>query len=142
MRNPELEHPAKETLSYRRLVMPGDMNPFNRLFGGTLVAWADEAIALYVICQLRSRRVTTVAISEVVYKKPVFSGDFLEFWCGITKVGTTSVTVSCQIRRKDVERPHSGDKDIVTTCSATFVTIDENGNKIPHNFQKEKVCQP
>lgn len=30
---------------YRKIAMPGDMNPGGSLFGGTMMSWLDEAAA-------------------------------------------------------------------------------------------------
>jgi acyl-CoA hydrolase len=116
--------------SFRRLVQPGDLNPGNRLFGGKLLAWIDEGAALYAMCQMRTKLVVTKKISEVLYDKPVFSGDVLEFWCETEHLGRTSLTVSCRVSRKNFQdsQDHS---DVVTSCAIVFVAIDEEGRPRP-----------
>ena len=64
-------------LTHRKLVMPGDENPAKRLFGGRLMQWADEATALYAMCQMRTKSLVTLKISEVLFKNPARSGDIL-----------------------------------------------------------------
>jgi len=77
----------KPTMTYRKLVMPGDENPAKRLFGGRLMQWADEAAALFAMCQMRTSSIVTLKMSEVLFKNPAVSGDILEFWTKLKKVG-------------------------------------------------------
>ena len=41
----------------RKWVKPEDLNPNGTLFGGKLLAWIDEELALYSIIQLENSRV-------------------------------------------------------------------------------------
>lgn len=122
-----------EVITYRRLVMPGDLNPANRLFGGKLLQWLDEAAALYVMCQLRSSSIVTVKISEVVFTEPVAAGDFLEFKARTSKIGRSSIEVGIDVQRKPVESPDN--RKTVLTCAMTFVQIDPQTQKpTPHRL--------
>src|SRR6478736_4310164 len=89
-------------MTYRKLVMPGDANPAERLFGGTLMKWADEAAVLYAMCQMGTQAVVTLKISEILFKNPSKSGDILEFWTKVKKAGRTSLTVDCVVTRKKI----------------------------------------
>ena len=89
-----------KTVTYRRLVMPKDLNAANRLFGGTMMAWMDEAAALYVMCQTNSCNIVTRKVSEIEFTKPVSQGDFLSFEAEITNIGRTSLTVKITAYRK------------------------------------------
>ena len=42
---------------YTKLIMPKDLNAANRLFGGQLMAWFDEAAALYVMSIAKTHNV-------------------------------------------------------------------------------------
>lgn len=126
-------HEAKEpTLTYRKIVMPEDLNPANRLFGGRMMQWADEAAALYAMCQLQTKQLVTLKVTEILFKEGVQRGDFLEFYASVAKAGNTSLTVHLEVKRKIVEAPQSS--PIVLSCDFVFVTIDENGKAIPHRF--------
>ena len=125
----------KQTLTYRKLVMPEDLNPAHRLFGGRLLQWLDEAAALYVMCQLRTQSIVTVKVSEIVFKEPVSSGDFLEFFASIARTGRSSVDIEIDVQRKAVEKPE--DRKTVLTCNMTFVQIDPATQKpTPHRLAK------
>ena len=52
----------------RKWVKPEDLNPNSTLFGGRLLAWIDEEIALYAIIQLESPRIVTKHMSEINFR--------------------------------------------------------------------------
>ena len=124
-------------LTYRRLVMPGDLNAANSLFGGQIMKWADEAAAMYAMCQLQDQRVVTLKVSEILFKEPVKQGDFLEFWAKTAKVGRTSLTVHLEVYRKEIEKPEYKHQ-VVLSCQFVFVRVDEAGKATPHRLQ---VCE-
>lgn len=139
-------------MTYRKLVMPEDENPAKRLFGGRLMQWADEATALFAMCQMRTKSVVTLKISEILFKNPAQSGDILEFWTRNKKIGRTSLTVDCVVTRKQIgiamcspEAPtiteagvsYPGDPDgIILSCEFVFVSIDETGMPVPHGLKR------
>src|SRR4051812_48773573 len=94
----------KLIMTYRKLVMPEDENPARRLFGGRLTQWADEAAALFAMCQMQTQSVVTLKISEIYFKNPAKSGDILEFWTRNKKIGRTSLTVECVVTRKNLKK--------------------------------------
>lgn len=124
-----------QQLSYRKLVMPGDLNPAGRLFGGKLMMWSDEAIALYVMDQLETKKIVTLKVSEILFKEPVKEGDVLEFMASTVKTGNTSITVKLDVQRKSIE-----DKALVSpvvlSCEFTFVAVDDNGRPSQHKLSK------
>ncbi|TDE49233.1 hypothetical protein [Flavobacterium sp. GT3P67] len=44
----------------RKWVKPEDLNPNGTLFGGKLLAWIDEELALYTIIQLENTRIVNL----------------------------------------------------------------------------------
>lgn len=140
-------------MTYRKLVMPEDENPAKRLFGGRLMQWADEAAALFAMCQMRTKSIVTVKISEVLFKNPAQSGDILEFWTRNKKIGRTSLTVECVVTRKFIglpltapEAPDStesaylGDPTgIILACEFVFVSLDGEGKPTPHALAGQKT---
>jgi acyl-CoA hydrolase len=117
-------------ISFTKLVMPPDLNPANRLFGGKLLAWVDEASALFVMSKLRTKNIVTVTFDEVVFKVPVFSGDILSFDCEIHEIGNTSISVYVSVLN---------DRGITVFDSyVKFVTIDPaTGKSTPHGYVEE-----
>lgn len=119
--------------SYRKLIMPKDLNAANRLFGGQLMAWFDEAAALYVMCVAKTQNVVTLKVSEVLFKEPMLQGDFLIFKTSLVAKGKSSLTVQVEAYAKNIQ---DSDKNrLVCHCEMIFVTIDpETGKGIPHGI--------
>jgi len=123
--------------TFRKLVMPKDLNPANRLFGGQMMSWIDEAAALYVMCFAKTKNLVTLKVSEVIFKEPVEQGDFLIFEASTKEIGTTSISVSIEVYKKDIQDKDS--KKLVCFCGMVFVTIDpETGKKTPHGIKQKK----
>ena len=145
--------PSPLILTYRKLVMPEDENPAHRLFGGRLMQWSDEAAALYAMCQMRTTSVVTLRVSEILFRNPAKTGDILEFWTRVKKIGTTSLTVECKVMRKDIgaairepqipkDEGLEKSKLLILSCEFVFVHLGPNGKPAPHHMDKNgKVSQ-
>lgn len=118
-----------------RLIMSGDLNAANTLFGGKLIQWVDEAASVFVMDLLRSHNIVTKKISEVIYNEPTKLGDVLEFLFRTKKIGTTSVTVECVVRAKAIDYEDS--LRTILNCDLVFVKIDKLGRPIAHNCCKK-----
>ena len=137
-------------LTYRKLVMPEDINHARTLFGGRLMQWADEAAVLYAMCQLGTKSIVTLKVSEVLFKNPAENGDILEFWTRKKKIGNTSLSVDCIVTRKVIDSPrerpippniekgeYMGDpKGIILSCEFVFVSVDHNKKPVRHKLAK------
>jgi acyl-CoA thioesterase YciA len=110
----------------RQWVKPEDLNPNGSLFGGKLLAWIDEELALFAIVELNNPRIVTKFLSEIDFKSSAKQGDIIEIGIDIIKYGRTSITLTCEARNimtKDV---------ILTIEKITMVSLDENGLPTPH----------
>lgn len=118
---------------YTKLIMPKDLNAANRLFGGQLMAWFDEAAALYVMSIAKTHNVVTLKVSEVLFKEPMLQGDFLIFRTSLVAKGKSSLTVQVEAFAKNIQ--DSNKNRLVCHCEMVFVTIDpETGKGIPHGI--------
>ncbi len=110
----------------RKWVKPEDLNPNGSLFGGTLLSWIDEEAVIYAIVQLSNPHVVTKYISEINFVSSAKQGDIIEL--GITAVhfGTTSLTLTCEVRNKITR------KTILSIDKLVFVNLDTEGNPVPH----------
>ena len=106
--------------------MPDDLNHAKTLFGGRLLQWADEAAVIYAMCQIGSKSIVTLKMSEVLFKNPARSGDVLEFWT--RKDTPTPPTVE--------DDKFQNPKNIILSCDFSFVHVDENGKPAPHKLAK------
>jgi acyl-CoA hydrolase len=123
-----------ETMSFRKIVMHGDLNPSNRLFGGRIMEWLDEAAAIYATSQLKTNRLVTLKVSQLIFKSPARLGDVVEFFCHVYDYGTSSFTVKVVARTKKITTDIWED---IVSAELVFVTIDNLGTPRPHNFEKE-----
>lgn len=110
----------------RKWVKPEDLNPNGTLFGGVLLKWVDEEAAIYAVCQLGNKRLVTKFLSEINFLSSAKQGDIVEMGAMATHFGTTSITISCQVRNK-ISR-----EVILTIDKMVFVNLDENGKPTPH----------
>lgn len=110
----------------RKWVKPEDLNPNSTLFGGKLLAWIDEELALYAIIQLENSRIVTKHMSEINFKSSAKQGDIIEIGIDVVKFGTTSLTLKCEARNIMTR------ETIITIDSITMVSLNENGKPKAH----------
>ena len=82
----------------RKWVKPEDLNPNSTLFGGRLLAWIDEELALYSIIQLQNPKIVTKHMSEINFRSSAKQGDIVEIGIDVVKFGNSSIVLSCQVR--------------------------------------------
>ncbi len=112
----------------RRVVKPADLNSADRLFGGCLLAWIDEEAAIYAACKMGfSSQLVTKFMSEINFVSSAFKGDIIEFGMEVANVGTTSLTVRCEVRNKITKQV------IIKIDKIVFVSIDADGVPTPHS---------
>ncbi|MFH6996424.1 acyl-CoA thioesterase [Flavobacterium sp. FlaQc-57] len=110
----------------RKWVKPEDLNPNGTLFGGKLLAWIDEELALYTIIQLENTRVVTKYMSEINFKSSARQGDIVEIGIDVVKFGNTSLILKCAVRNMMTR------EIIITIDQTTMVNLDENGKPKAH----------
>ena len=114
----------------RKWVKPEDLNPNGTLFGGKLLAWIDEELALYSIIQLENQRVVTKHMSEINFRSSARQGDVVEIGIDVVKFGTTSLTLKSEVRNMMTR------ETIITINETVMVNLDENGKPKPHGKTK------
>ncbi|WP_428233036.1 acyl-CoA thioesterase [Flavobacterium sp.] len=110
----------------RKWVKPEDLNPNGTLFGGKLLAWIDEELALYTIIQLENTRVVTKYMSEINFKSSARQGDIVEIGIDVVKFGNTSLVLTCAVRNMMTR------EIIITIDQTTMVNLDESGKPKAH----------
>lgn len=110
----------------RKWVKPEDLNPNGTLFGGKLLAWIDEELALYSIIQLENTRIVTKHMSEINFRSSAKQGDIIEIGISVVNFGRTSLTLKCEARNMMTR------ETIITIESTTMVSLGADGKPKPH----------
>jgi acyl-CoA thioesterase YciA len=112
----------------RVILLPRDTNEVGTIFGGIILSQIDIAGAVEAR-KHANKRFVTVAMKEVVFRKPVYVGDIVSFYTRTLRIGNTSVTVKVEVevqRRSDPKM-----LELVTEAEITYVAVDERGTPIP-----------
>ena len=110
----------------RKWVKSEDLNPNGTLFGGKLLAWIDEELALYTIIQLENTKIVTKYMSEINFRSSARQGDIIEIGIDVVKFGKTSLTLICEARNMMTR------ETIITIESTTMVNLGSDGKPKPH----------
>ena len=109
------------------------------LFGGTMLAWLDEAGVSFAAQVCDTPRMVTKKISEVVFHKPVRPGQIIKIYGEVKVIGNRSITIHLEARRHSV---YSGGQKTVLTTDMTFVRIDGDGDAIPISQKVKDIHSP
>lgn len=120
----ELHPPTDMELTLRTLAMPADANPAGDIFGGWVMSQMDLA-AFVRANDVAQGRTVTVAVNEIVFKKPVKIGDTLCIYTRIEKVGRTSITLKIEVWTRHYS---ARSRDKVTEAIFIMVAVDDEGN--------------
>lgn len=115
----------------RHTVMYPDCNTTNRLFGGRLMQWIDEAAGMFVRCTMASDRVVTAQVDKLMFRRPTQLGELIEIYCKVTRFGRTSLAISVVVTNLDVASPSTKRKKLETQM--VWVSVDENGRPCPYD---------
>lgn len=105
--------------------MGKDIGIHGNLFGGTLMAWIDEAAGSFATEFCHTPNMVTVRVGELLFKKPLKPGNHVRLYGEVEHLGTTSLTMNIEARKLNV---YSGQEMVMCTTSITFVRIDDDGN--------------
>lgn len=120
----KVQLPTDKELVLKMIPMPADCNANGDIFGGWVMAQVDLAGAV-VPARYVDGRMVTVAVNQFIFKQPVRVGDILSFFAGVTRIGTTSITVQVEVYAERFRA--QGHYIKVTEASLTYVAIDDFG---------------
>lgn len=117
---------SQSTTVVTDLVLPGETNPLNYLFGGELLARMDRAAS--IAARRHSRRVcVTASVNHVAFNRPIPLGSVVTLEAKITRAFKSSMEVYIDVWIEDRE---SGIKNRASEAIYTFVAVDETGHPI------------
>ena len=111
------------TLALQTLARPKDTNSNGDIFGGWLMSEMDLAGAI-AAREVAKGRVTTVAVGNMTFLRPVPVGSIVSCYCQILEVGRSSIQcrIEVWIKRHDREEQQK-----VTESDFVYVAIDNVG---------------
>jgi acyl-CoA hydrolase len=108
------------------MVLPGETNPLNNLFGGELLARMDRAAS--IAARRHSRRiVVTASVNHVAFNKAVPLGSVVTVEAKVSRAFKTSMEVFIDVWIEDRE---SGERTKANEGIYTFVAVNETGSPI------------
>ncbi len=108
------------------LVLPGETNPLNNLFGGELLARMDRAAS--IAARRHSRRITvTASVNHVAFNMAIPLASVLTIEAKVSRSFRTSMEVFLDVWLEDRE---SGKRVKANEAIYTFVAVDETGRPV------------
>src|SRR4030095_2863611 len=115
---------SRMNLVTKKIVMARDIGIHGNLFGGTLMAWLDEAAAAFATEYCYTPNMVTIRVGELIFRKPLKAGQHLRIYADVAELGTTSITLRLEARKYSL---YSGNETLVCSTNTTFVRIDDDG---------------
>ncbi len=104
-----------------QIIMPSDINGFDRVFGGRLMEWID--IVSGVVSRRHSNcNTTTIFVDNLHFKQPAHVNSTIVLDGRVTYVGNTSM----EVRVDTFVESLTGEKVLVNRAYLVMVALDEN----------------
>lgn len=117
------KHPADSRTEQVHIITQSDINGFDRLFGGALMAWIDILAA--VVARRHSEcNVTTVFVDTLEFRAPARVNDTIYMTGKITYAGRTSMEVCVKTFVEEL----SGERKLINVAYLILVALDEEEN--------------
>ena len=133
--------PANSKTIQTDLVLPGDTNSLNSLFGGELLARMDRVASIAAI-KHSEQIVVTASVNNVAFGEPVPVGSILTIEAKVSRAFNSSMEVFIDVWKQNKTNPK---KTKVNEAIFTFVALDKQGKivKVPQiipetNLEKER----
>jgi acyl-CoA thioesterase YciA len=112
----------------KKICMAKDIGIHNNLYGGTLMEWIDEAAAAFATEYCYTPNMVTLRVGELLFKKPVKTGNHIRIYGEVVSLGNTSITLRIEVRKYSL---YSAEETVVCVTNTTFVRIDDDGTPTP-----------
>jgi uncharacterized protein (TIGR00369 family) len=106
-----------------QLMHPEHANLLGNVHGGWIMKLVDEAAALACMRHAQ-RKVVTVAIDSMTFRKPIKIGDLIILNAEVTYTGRTSMEAEVQVL---AENPITGEQTHTNTAYLVYVALDDEG---------------
>ena len=121
------KYPSESVTTLTDLVLPGETNPLNNLFGGELLARMDRAAS--IAARRHSRRITvTASVNHVAFNRAIPLGSVVTVEAKVSRTFNSSMEIYIDVWTEDRE---SGIRTKANEAIYTFVAVDETGRPVP-----------
>jgi acyl-CoA hydrolase len=111
-----------------RLVKSEELNHHGTLFAGRTAEWFVESAFIAAASTVGNpKNVVCLNIHGLLFRHPVNSGDIVKFISKVVHLGKTSIIVYTKMETELA-------KTTPVEGFITFISVDENGNKLPHGL--------
>ena len=124
---PETKNWKESYAELQRIVLPGDTNIHNALYGGRLVEWIDNVASIVAIKHSR-RRTVTGSIDSLFFLSPIGMGDIVSLRGRINFTTTSTMEIEVDV---ESEEGITGTKRFTTKAYLTYVAVDADGHAVP-----------
>ncbi len=131
------KHPKESLAVLTDIVLPGETNALNNLFGGELLARMDRACS--IAAQRHSRRiVVTASVNHVAFNKALPVGSVVTIEAKVSRSFRSSMEIYVDVWIEDRE---TGERTKVNEGIYTFVAVDRTGTpvKVPEVIPETKL---
>ena len=119
--------PQESLTTLTDVVMPGETNVLNNMFGGELLARMDRAGSIAAGRHARNV-VVTASVNHVSFNSAIPIGSVVTVEAKVSRAFKSSVEVYIDVW---IEDQNSGDKTKVNEASYLFVALGKNGKPVP-----------
>ena len=104
-----------------QILTQGNMNGYQRLFGGQLMSWMD-IVAGVAARRHSGRNVTTVRVESLDFHAPAYANDTLVLTANVCYVGRTSMDICVKVYVEAL----SGERKLINEAHFIMVALDDN----------------
>jgi acyl-CoA hydrolase len=122
----QAKHPQDTVCIMTDIVLPGETNPLNNLFGGDLLARMDRAASI-AAGRHAGQVVVTASVNHVAFNRAIPLGSVVTIEAKVSRTFNSSMETFIDVW---VEDRKSGHKEKANEAIYTFVAVDENGNPV------------
>jgi len=108
------------------MVLPGETNPINNLFGGELLARMDRAASI-AARRHSGHIVVTASVNHVAFTRPIPLGSVVTIEAAVSRAFKTSMEIFLDVW---IEDRNSGERTKVNEAIYTSVAVDDNGKPV------------
>lgn len=117
----------RESVVFRFLAEPTDVNFGGKVHGGMVMKWIDQA-GYACAAGWSGHYCVTVSVAAIKFHRPILVGQLVEVEAAIANTGRTSMQIFITVRCGD---PKSNQMVESNHCVINFVATDEAGYPVP-----------